>query len=174
MYIPWGGTCTLPKGCTIVSWLFLSCLHLPSIPWLATVWTCPLELRKGHGGCMKPISYKQEVGDTEQLLCPGAPQGPAQFQWCIVHQTYPSLFHLLAFAWKALSTRIPLSFILTYQRFTCSIRPSSKDSSCRTSFMNLPNPPPFSYCTYHMLPSILAICTHCLIFLFYWGIVYIP
>ena len=29
---------------------------------------------------MKPISYKQETGDTERLLCPGAPQGPARFQ----------------------------------------------------------------------------------------------
>ena len=24
---------------------------------------------------MKPISYKQETGDTERLLCPGGPHG---------------------------------------------------------------------------------------------------
>ena len=24
---------------------------------------------------MRPISYKLEMGDTERLLCPGAPQG---------------------------------------------------------------------------------------------------
>ena len=30
---------------------------------------------------MKPVSYKQEKGDTERLLCPAAPQGPARFQW---------------------------------------------------------------------------------------------
>ena len=27
---------------------------------------------------MKPISCNQEMGDTERLLCPGAPQGPAR------------------------------------------------------------------------------------------------
>ena len=40
----------------------------------------PLELGAGHGGWMKPISCNQEMGDTERLLCPGAPQGPAEFQ----------------------------------------------------------------------------------------------
>ena len=29
---------------------------------------------------MKPISCNQEVGDTERLLCSGAPQGPAGLQ----------------------------------------------------------------------------------------------
>ena len=31
---------------------------------------------------MKPISYNQEMGDadTERLLCPGDPEGPALFQ----------------------------------------------------------------------------------------------
>ena len=50
MCIPWGGTRTLPQGCAIVSWLLLPCLCIPSLPWLATVWICPLELRKCHGG----------------------------------------------------------------------------------------------------------------------------
>ena len=50
MCIPWGGTRTLPQGCTVVSWLLLSCLCFPSLPWLATVRICPLELREGHGG----------------------------------------------------------------------------------------------------------------------------
>ena len=67
MYIPWGGTRTLPQGCISISWLFLCCFCIPSLLWLATVWTCPLELREGHGGWMKPISYKQEMGDTERL-----------------------------------------------------------------------------------------------------------
>ena len=62
MCIPWGGTRILPQGCTIVPWLLLLCLHIPSLPWLATVPTCPLELREGHEGWMKPISYKQEMG----------------------------------------------------------------------------------------------------------------
>ena len=29
---------------------------------------------------MKPIFCNQEMGDTERLLCPGAPQGPARYQ----------------------------------------------------------------------------------------------
>ena len=29
---------------------------------------------------MKPFSCNREMGDTERLLCPGAPQGPARFQ----------------------------------------------------------------------------------------------
>ena len=38
---------------------------------------------------MKPISCKQEIGDTERLLCPGAPLGlPAQFH----HITEPPEF----------------------------------------------------------------------------------
>ena len=45
----WGGTRTLPQGCTIVSWLLLPCLCIPSLPWLATVQICPLELREGPG-----------------------------------------------------------------------------------------------------------------------------
>ena len=47
MCTPWGGIRTLPQGCTVVSWLFYPCLCIPSLPWSATVWTCPLELREG-------------------------------------------------------------------------------------------------------------------------------
>ena len=50
MCIPWGGTRTLPQGCTILSWPLLPCLCIPSLPWLAAVQICPLELRKGYGG----------------------------------------------------------------------------------------------------------------------------
>ena len=38
---PQGGTRTLLQGCAIVSWLLLPCLCIPSLPWLASVWTCP-------------------------------------------------------------------------------------------------------------------------------------
>ena len=47
---PWGGTRTMPQGCTTVSWLLLPCLCIPSLPWLATVLICPLKLREGHEG----------------------------------------------------------------------------------------------------------------------------
>ena len=80
VYIPWGGTRTLPQGCTIVSWLLLLCLHIPSLSWLATFGTCPLELRESHGSWMKLICYKEKWA-AEKLLCPGAPQGPDQFYW---------------------------------------------------------------------------------------------
>ena len=60
----------------------------PSLPWLATVWTRPLEPREGHRGGMKPISCNQKncvrgwsALGTERLLCPGALQGPAQFPY---------------------------------------------------------------------------------------------
>ena len=64
------------QGCTTVSWL-LSYLHIPSLPWLATLWTCLLELREVCGSWMKAISCNQE-----RFLCPGAPQGPTQICLC--------------------------------------------------------------------------------------------
>ena len=42
-------------------------LH-PLLPWVATGWTCPLELREGHGGWRKPISQTQETG-TQKGFC---------------------------------------------------------------------------------------------------------
>ena len=47
---PLKGTRILPQGWTIVSWLLLPCLCIPSPPWLATVWNCPLKLWEGHRG----------------------------------------------------------------------------------------------------------------------------
>ena len=44
--ISWGRTWTLPQGCTIVSWLHLPSLCIPSLPWLTTVQTCILGFRK--------------------------------------------------------------------------------------------------------------------------------
>ena len=70
-----------PQGSAIVSWLLLPDRYIPSLPWLATVWTCPLELREGLGGWMKPISCNQEMGEAEELLCPGAPLGPCSVSW---------------------------------------------------------------------------------------------
>ena len=67
MCIPWGETRTLPQGCTVVSWLLLPCFCIsPSS--LATVWICPLELREGQGGWMKPISYNKKWG-TQNSFC---------------------------------------------------------------------------------------------------------
>ena len=78
-HILWGAIRTQPQGCSIVSWLLLSSLPILSLSWLTNIGLSLLELREGHGGWMKPIFYKQETGDMDTLLCPGAPQCPAQF-----------------------------------------------------------------------------------------------
>ena len=54
--VPWWETRTLPQGCTSVSWLFFPGFCIPSLPWLATLWTCLLELREVCGSWMKAIS----------------------------------------------------------------------------------------------------------------------
>ena len=49
-------------------------LCIPSFPWLATVWTCPVELREGHGGCV-PVctqSFMSESSDTMDCSPPGS------------------------------------------------------------------------------------------------------
>ena len=53
--------------------LLLPYLCIPSLSYLATLWTCLVELREGHRSCMKPISYNQEMWDAERFLCPEAP-----------------------------------------------------------------------------------------------------
>ena len=76
MCIPSGGTRTLPQGCTIVS-LALSLHPLPSL--ISNCLNLSFETQ-GRSWRLESIPYKQEMGDTERLLCPGAPQGPAGFQ----------------------------------------------------------------------------------------------
>ena len=126
MCIPSGGTRILPQGCTIVSWLLLLCFCIPPLPWLATVWICPLELREGPGGWMKPISYKQEMGDMERLLCPRAPQGPAQFPGCgLLAATSPWRW---TFGFPAHQT-----LVLSLVHHECSIHPFPINSRAHNS-----------------------------------------
>ena len=42
MYFPWGETRALLFDCTIVFWQFLLCFCILSLPWLVTIWICPL------------------------------------------------------------------------------------------------------------------------------------
>ena len=65
-----------PGRCPKAALLFPDCSSLisASLPWLTIVWICPLELREGLGGWMKPISYKQERG-TKKGLVPRSPTG---------------------------------------------------------------------------------------------------
>ena len=59
------------KAALLFSELLLPCLCIPSLPWLATLRICPLELREGHGGwSLFPTNKKQ---GTEGLPCPGVP-----------------------------------------------------------------------------------------------------
>ena len=74
VYIPWGGTRTLPQACTIVSWLLLPPFCIRCLPGLATVWIYFLKLREGHGSWVKPIFYKQETKDTKRI-CTRDPHG---------------------------------------------------------------------------------------------------
>ena len=74
-----------PRLCTVYYflWFFLLYLCIPSLPWLATVWTCCLKFREGCGG-------------TERLPGPGAPQGTAWFQisfYCLGKLWYSILLY---------------------------------------------------------------------------------
>ena len=77
MYIPWRGTRTLTRGCTIVSWEFLPGLCIPSLPWLTTVWIYPLELREGPG--VWGLFSKNKKWETWKGLCPGARRAQIDF-----------------------------------------------------------------------------------------------
>ena len=64
MCVPWGGTRTLPTAALFFLDCFSIGLCLSSLPWLAAVWICPLELWAGQGG-WKTTFYKQETGNME-------------------------------------------------------------------------------------------------------------
>ena len=57
----WG---TLPQGCITVYWLFLSCLCIPSLPWLAAVSYVPLGTQ-GRSWRLKAILHNRETGDRK-------------------------------------------------------------------------------------------------------------
>ena len=61
-------------------WLFLLCYCIPSLLCLAAVWICPSELTEGQGSWMKFISYKQAMGEMEQIYTSETPQGLSLFQ----------------------------------------------------------------------------------------------
>ena len=59
-----------------VSWQFLPCLCTPSLPWLATVWTFPLELREGQGVWMNSYLLQARSGsgvgrENMEMICAG-------------------------------------------------------------------------------------------------------
>lgn len=85
--IPGGGTRTLPQSCTIVSWLLLSLLCIPSLSWLTTVWTCSLEPQE-RSWRLDLFPKNKKWGDTG--LCDQNPKEP-----CLVSTLEHFLFHVL-------------------------------------------------------------------------------
>lgn len=75
------GNRILPQIYTIISLDYSSCLCIPSFPWLATIWTCSLELRKIMEGWAKPVSCNQEMGGHRKAFVPRSPTG---WFWCLV------------------------------------------------------------------------------------------
>ena len=53
------------------------CFYIPSLSWLGTV--CSLKLRGSLEGRMKPVSYKQNVGDTARIYTREDPMGSCWF-----------------------------------------------------------------------------------------------
>ena len=68
-----------PQGYTIAS---LDCSSQAShlLPTLTPALNLPIGTQGLCGGRMKPISCNGRNGDPGRFLCPGAPQGPSQYQ----------------------------------------------------------------------------------------------
>ena len=64
MCIPWGGTSPIPRR--LSCFLGALCLCVPSLTWLAAIWTCSLELREGCWG-WKLFPTHKKLG-TKRLL----------------------------------------------------------------------------------------------------------
>ena len=103
-----------PGSCpnaALFSWLLLPCHCTPSLPSLADLWTCTLELREGHRGWMKPYflqTWKEGHGKTFVpqclawfhfllLVAPGIP-------WFVQHSSNLCFhFHMAFFSYVILS-----------------------------------------------------------------------
>ena len=109
------GISTLLQGFTIVSWLLLLCLSIPSLPWLATVKFAILELRTGHGGGSLFFTNKKWKASI-----PRSPTGPAWFQKDVILCTsafkrhFPALSANILFHWQP---RMALLLLL----FNCKV-----------------------------------------------------
>ena len=64
---------TLSQGYTSVSWPLLPFLCIHSLLWLATIWTCPLELWEGHGG-WSLLTTNKKWGHRKAYM-PRSPKG---------------------------------------------------------------------------------------------------
>ena len=89
-HIPWGGTRTLTRGCTALSWLLLPCLCNFSLPWLGLIQTCQLE-GPNTGKVLKaewsPFPVIKKWG-TQEGFCSQKPHGVLLGTlWCYTGQT---------------------------------------------------------------------------------------
>ena len=92
MCVSWGGARTEPWECTVVSWLLLPYLCIPQTPAsLVSNSLNPPLWTQGESWRLKLVSYKQEMGDTEKLPYPGAPQGLVSFKLYQLRLVAPSV-----------------------------------------------------------------------------------
>ena len=108
-YIPWGGTRMLPQDCTLFSWPFLPGLCIPSLPWLAVVWTCFLELWECHGG-WSPFPQNKKRG-IQKSLCAQEPHR------ALLSFTISEIMSSLLFA----HLQLKQSLNFTYSIFFCLV-----------------------------------------------------
>ena len=74
-------------SCAIVSWLLLPGLCIPSLPWLATDWTCFLELWECLGS-WRPFPKNKKWGWSQKSLC-ALEHHSALLGFCHEEQTLP-------------------------------------------------------------------------------------
>ena len=90
----------LLRGTRILFYTHFLCFWIPSL-WLVIICICPFGIQ-GRSRRLKTFSSKQDMGDTEVLLCPCVPQSPAQFQ--------PPFFELLNLEGNRCWTRKGITF----------------------------------------------------------------
>ena len=67
---------------TILPWS----LH-PFLSMISNCWNLTFETQ-GMSQRLKSIPQRQEMGDTEKLVCPGAPKGLAWFQYLLISRNF--------------------------------------------------------------------------------------
>lgn len=83
----------LPQDSTIVTWLLLLGLHILSLPWLATVWTWPLDSRRVRSWRLNEVYFLQTRNGGERLV-PRSPTGS-----CSVSKPTPLIREVLEAMW---------------------------------------------------------------------------
>ena len=85
-----------PKAALLFFGCYTCCLCIPSLPWLATVWTCPLECGAGLGGwSLFPTNKKQGTQKGFHAQEPhGVLLGFSVYQTCVLFLGQDTLEHI--------------------------------------------------------------------------------